>query len=333
MAYLVTGGTGYIGSHTVRRLLDAGKDVVCLQRSGVTPVFREVVGEGNIGRAKVVQGDMSDTLLVFEVVRRYDIEWIIHLACLMPYPGYTMPQTSELHPAYALKANCIGMNNMLEAVRLFGLKKLVWTSAGLALGRVYELYKEPIGDDNAIYRPDTMYGATTALNEFQAKIYFDKFKVDSVGFRLQRTYGTGKERGGIGAFNGFLKKAALGIPATIEDTPSTLGHLHVDDLTGLMVKACESPTTRTRVFNAVEGEYTNRQVADTVRSINPAARITLEKGRELPTYEGPHPRFNSLRVDATGLRTELGWQPEYSLEDGLRKVMNYFRQKEGMAPL
>lgn len=319
MPYLVTGGTGYIGSYVVRDLLAAGKEVVCLQRSGVTPDFREIVGEEGVRKAKVVQGDVSDTVFLFDLIRQYGIDLIIHT-------GSVMPPISEQQPAYALKVNCVGTNNVLEAVRLFKLKKLIWMSAGLALGNVFELYKEPIGDDNALYRPYMMYGATKALNEFMAKLYFEKFGVDSVGFRLQRTYGIGKWYGSAGAFAEFLRKVALNIPATIEDTSMIFGHLYVEDLSKLVVRVCDAPTTKTRVFNIIESDGTNRDLVEVLRRINPAAKITLAKPEHTQDYV-------LSKMDCTGVRSELGWQPEYSLEQGMRKVLNYFRRKAGMAPL
>ena len=122
MAYLVTGGTGFLGSYVVRDLLKEGKEIVCLQRSGVTTWFRDIVGEDNIDKVKIVQGDVSNTLLVFNLIRENNIDVIVHLS-------FMLPPVSELQPAYALRVNCIVLNNMLEAGRLFGLKRLVWTSS------------------------------------------------------------------------------------------------------------------------------------------------------------------------------------------------------------
>lgn len=318
MACLVTGGTGYIGSYVVRDLLDAGKDVVSLQRSGVTQVALDVIGKEKIGRVRIVSGDISNTLFLFDLIRQYGIDLIIHIA-------YVMPPTSELEPAYALRFNCVGMNNLLEAVRLFGLKKLIWISAGMALGSVSESYKKPVGDDNAIYRPYTMYGATKALNEFMARLYFDKFAVDSLGFRIQRAYGVGRWHGAAWPFANFLRCSALNIPTTMEDWSFTIGHVYIEDLSALIVRMCDAPTTKTRVFNIIEGEYTNRQIVETIRKINPGAQITLTKPEP-----GVAKKLVLPCVDSKGVRAELGWQPKYSLEDGLRACLNYIRRKEGM---
>jgi nucleoside-diphosphate-sugar epimerase len=324
MAYLVTGGTGFIGSYVVRDLLNAGKEVVCLQRSGVTPTFREVVSEDNIHKVKVIQGDVSNTLQLFDLIRENDIDLIIHLGYLQNGPG-------DLQPAYALRVNCIGTNNVLEAARLFGLKRVIWSSSGKAIGRLGEFYQEPIGDDNAIYMPDTMYGATKAVNEVMAKLYFEKFGVDVIGFRLGRTYGgVGKWLGPGGLFARFIRKAALNIPVTIAkgdaDPVRGNGYAYIEDISNLIVKACEAPTTKTRVFNAIEGIYTNRQVIETIRNINPQARVTIGESVESEVFKNTRPAL----LDATKVRIELGWKPKYSLEEGLRKFFNYFRQQEGM---
>jgi len=325
MAYLVTGGTGFIGSYVVRDLLNQGKEVVCLQRSGITPVSRLVVGEGNQDKLKIVQGDVSNTLQLFDVIRKNNIEVIVHLGYIILSGGI-----SETQPAYALQVNCVGTNNLLEAARLFGLKKIIWTSSIQAFGRVGEFYKEPIRDDDAIYMPDTMYGATKVLNEFMTKLYFEKFGVDSIGFRLGITLGIGKPLGGGGAFTKFLNNVALGVPVTMAapDANRTRYLSYVENISDLIVKACNAPMTKTRIFNAVEYQCSSRQLVEIMRKVNPKALVTIEEGVETKaaTLGGtPEPL-----LDMSGVQTELGWKPKYSLEEAIIRIFNYFRQQEGL---
>ena len=208
MACLVTGGTGFIGSYVVRDLLSQGKEVVCLQRSGVTPVSRFVIGEDNLDKVKVVQGDVSDTLQLFQVIQEHAVDLIVHVS-------YVMNDVSEIRPAYALRVNCIGMNNVLEAARLFGLRRVVWTSSGQVFGPISKYYQGVMGDDDALYMPDTMYGATKVLGEFMSRLYFDKFGVDSICLRMGLTLGIGKSHGKGGVFTKFLRDMATDAPATM----------------------------------------------------------------------------------------------------------------------
>lgn len=325
MAYLVTGGTGFIGSYVVRDLLNQGKEVVCFQRSGVTPVSRLVVGKDNLDRVKIVQGDVSDTLQLFHAIREYDIDLVVHASASFPING-----ASESQPAYALRVNCVGMNNVLEAARLFGLRKVIWTSSSLALGRLAEFYKEPVGDDNAIYMPNTMYSATKVLNEFMAKLYFEKFGVDSIGFRLGFTFGIDQALARGRVFIQFLKNAATNVPTTLAMTDANriraLGY--VENVSALIVKACGAPTTKTRTFNAPDYQCSARQLAEIIHKVNPKARVTIKEGVgiEEETWGGtPEPT-----LDITGIRTELGWKPKYSLEEAITRIFNYFRQQEGL---
>lgn len=323
MAYLVTGGTGYLGSYIVRDLLAAGKkDIVCLQRSGVTPLFREVVGDEGIKKVKLIQGDVSNAVQLFNIIKQNDISLVIHL-------GYLMPPNSEMQPGWAVQVNCGGMNNVLEAARLFGLKRVIWSSSSKAFGRMGELYQEPVGDDNAIFMPNSMYGACKVVNEFMTKLYFEKFGVDTIGIRLARTFGTGRTRGGVAAFADFLRKAALDMPATIGEGDVATGYMYVEDCSDLIVKVCDIPTTRTRVFNAIEGMFTHKQMAEMVLKAHPKAKLAVEGGYQGPIFAGSR----MPNIDTTGLRTELGWRPKYGMEAGIKKVLNYYRQQEGMPPL
>ena len=83
MAYLVTGGMGYIGSRVVRDLLKSGREVVCLDPAGVTREALDVIGEEDLGKVKVVRGDVSDTIQFFRLVREHGVDVIVHHAFVM----------------------------------------------------------------------------------------------------------------------------------------------------------------------------------------------------------------------------------------------------------
>ncbi|MFC2005335.1 NAD-dependent epimerase/dehydratase family protein [Chloroflexota bacterium] len=313
MTYLVTGGMGYIGCRVVRDLLNDGKEVVCFDVGGVTPQAREVIGEENLGKVKMVQGDVGDTIQVFRAVQEYGVDIIIHHA-------FSMGPTRDLHPAAELRTNCNGMINMLEAVRLFGLKRVVWTSALASTGnRLRDYYKEPIGDDDALFMPDRIYGATKLLNEVMARLYFDRFGVDSIGLRIARTFGYYKLET---PFTEFNRKVALNIPVELVEPDYFNNYIYVEDCADAHVKACDVPTTKTRVFNLKEGTYTNRQLLEAILRVNPEAKVTL--------VEGISDGVPTPKTDATGLETELKWKSKHSLDEALREIYNYWRKKEGM---
>ncbi len=323
MAYLITGGTGYLGSYIVRDLLQASKkDIVCFQRSGITPLFNDIVGEDNAKNVKMVSGDVAQAVQLFNVIKENNVSVVIHL-------GYLMPPTSEAQPGWAIQTNCGGMNNVLEAARVFGLKRVIWSSSSKMFGRLGDLYDKPVGDDNAIFQPDSMYGACKVINEYMTKLYFQKWGVDAMGLRLARSFGIGRARGGVAFFADFIKKAALDQQAVIGEGDIATGYMYVEDVSDLIVKLCDVPTTKTRMFNCIDGEYTHRQMGELIKKIYPKAKIQVNGGEGGPIFNG----FKPPRVDTTGLRNELGWKPKYGIEAGLKKVMNYFRQQEGMPPI
>jgi UDP-glucose 4-epimerase len=328
MAYLITGGTGFIGSYAARDLLEDGKDVVCLQKSGVTEVFRKVVGDINIKKVKVIQGDISNTLQVFDVIKQNSIDTIIHCAAILSASGAI---SSETTPPYGLQVNIIGMNNLLEAARLFSLKKIVWTGTVQSLGKVGDYYKGVIGDDSAIFQPDNLYSASKLLCETMCRVYFNKFGVDSLGLRMGLQLGIGKAK--MNALTDFLKGAAIGVPVTMAaenlDQPRALGY--IDNMSDLIKKACEAPPTKTRNFNSVDWMVSCRQLAEAARRVNPNAKIDLKDkvSNEEQTWAG----LAEPELDITGIRKELNWKPKWNLEESLTWIFNYYRREEGLPPL
>ncbi|MFC1820593.1 NAD-dependent epimerase/dehydratase family protein [Thermodesulfobacteriota bacterium] len=222
---------------------------------------------------------------LFNLIKDHSIDVIAHLGFIL----VSSSVSSETQPAYALQVNCVGMSNLMEAARLFGLRKVVWTSSCQALGRVGEYYKEPVRDDDAVYMPDTFYGTTKVLDEFMSRLYFEKFGVDSLGFRIGFVLGVDKILGRGGGFTQFLKKAATDAPVTMAtmeaDRVRALGY--VENVSDLIVKGCETPVTKNRTFNAVEYQYSCRQLVETMNNVNPNAQVTIKDGvtMEEATYE------------------------------------------------
>jgi nucleoside-diphosphate-sugar epimerase len=330
MVYLVTGGTGYIGSYVVRDLLEDGKEVICLQRSGVTPVFRQVVGEKNLPKALIIQADLSNTFQVFDVFKQHKIDSIVHLSSILSATGSS---SSETQPAYALQVNGVGMSNLLEAMRIFGIRKMVWTGTGQVFGQLAKMYSGIIGDDNAIYMPDNMYSATKVLCEIMSKLYFDKFGVDSLGLRTGLILGIGKMHGKGNSFTQFLKNAATDQQATMNcvdaDKARALGYS--ENISHLILKACEAPPTKTRNFNAVEFFVSGKQLVESMRKVNPRAKLIIKNGVSLEeqTWAGNA----EPNLDISSIRKELVWEPKFTLEEALTRIFNYFRAQEGMSPL
>ena len=236
LVYLVTGGTGFIGAYVVRNLLEAGEEVVCFQRSGITPLFQEVVSKEHLVKVKVVQGSVADTLDLFDTVCKYKVDSIIHLAyVLYPY--------SEV-PPLALRINVIGSNNVFEAARLFGVRRVVWTSTFGVFGRLGQFYGDKVVfEKDVVYRPTRLYGATKALVEFLTNQYNEQFGVDIIGLRCARIYGIGKLSGGGMEFTQLLRQAALDQPVTIGGGDERWVYGHVEDVAQAILKACTVSST------------------------------------------------------------------------------------------
>ena len=335
MTYLVTGGWGYIGSRIVRDLVADGQSVIVFDASEPGPGARAVIGEKALAKVHAVRGDVSDAMQLYSVVEENKVAFLIHNAFAMGAADYRPKRSTdapsltngrhvmaaELNLGLALRVNCGGMLNVLEAARLFNVRRVVFTSALAALGLgITEIYHEPIGD-RAVFAPDTMYGGTKVLNEVMAKIYADKFRVDNIGFRIARTFGIDSPL----PFTDFLRRVAIEEKVDLPDPDYINSYIYVNDCANAHIFACTAPSTKTRVFNLREGEYSNRDLLAAINRVHPAARVTMVSGKG----DGiPVPR-----LDATGIREELRWKARYSLDDALREIFNHWRQQSGLSPL
>lgn len=307
MTHLVTGGTGFIGAYTIRDLLAKGETVVSFDFSFESPVMEDVLSRDEFEKVLQVRGDILDLPLLLNTVREHNVERIVHMASLL------IP-ASNANPSLALRVNSEGTTNVLEVCRTMDIKRLVWASSILVFGPP-ELYgNKPISND-APHHPTTVYGACKSLNEFMARYYFEKYGIDSIGFRFTDVYGVGRVRGTTSYTTKMIEMAAKGEPYIVPFGDDLVDWQFVEDVSRLILTASElSHKTKTRVFNT-QGDV--RRVVEGVnflKQIAPQAKLQVDKGKLGLAWE----------YDTTPLREEIGFKPQYSMEAGIKRTYERF---------
>jgi len=311
MTYLVTGGTGLIGTHVTRFLVQDGERVIIYD---INPVRNRII-EGLLAKRdrsniEIVQGDVLDLPHLIRTVQEYKVNKVIHMAALLT-------SHCAANPLAALRVNCIGTINILETARILGIERVVWESSQTVFGRA-ERYAEKQVPDDALHGPDSIYAATKSFNEPIAKHYFSEFGVDSIGLRPGLVYGAEiglESRGGSWSITKeLIVNPALGKPGEITIGGSN-DWMYVEDAARAIVLASRAKTTKTRVFNVTGDLRTMAEAVDYVKKLIPDAQLTVKPG----------PRRSGLRRDPTGAKEEIGYECQWTMERGIEKTIKDVR--------
>jgi nucleoside-diphosphate-sugar epimerase len=316
---LVTGGTGFIGVYVVAELLERGYRVVALDVRGLTPEGRFLLGE-RAGEVAVEEGSVDDWARVLDVVRLYRPRFVVHLATI------TNPVWLERNPQPGLRVNFEGTINVLEAVRLFEVERLVYfSSIGVLPARQYE----PIDAKHPVFLlesgvPTGVYGASKIASEAFCFAYHNAFRLDFRTIRPSAVYGFGMQWPIY--VKPMVEGAVRGERVTFESGARfPRDYTHAADLGSLTALLLEVPQeTPERIFYGATGRplVTAGEVARIVEELVPGAeieiadRFTAADLLELP-YRGVLDVEPNLR---------LGWRPRYGdVRDGLADYVERYR--------
>jgi len=315
MAYLLTGGLGCIGTYVIRDLLAAGEKVVVYDFAHDLTIPKMVLPIDQIDQFTFVQGDITDLPSILRTIQENEIDRVIHLA------SWQVPACNA-NPPQALKVVCEGTINILEAARIFKLKRVVWASSVAVFGEPAEYDNQQIPNDAPHY-PKFIYGACKSLNERYASYYFDTYGVDSIGLRFTAVYGVGRTRGRSSFTTQLIEAVALGHPYRCPFSDDAVDWQYVEDVSRSILSASLCPQTEDRVFNVKGGIRPVKEGIAYLTRLVPEAQITLEPGLFGISWD----------YDATAIAKQIGFTPTHTMEQGILKTLNRFREIAGLAPL
>ena len=302
--HLVTGGAGFLGSHLIDRLMEAGDEVICLDNyfTGRKANIARWIGHP---RFELIRHDVTESI-------KLEVDRIWHLAC----PA--SPIHYQFNPVKTAKTSFLGTYNMLGLARRVG--------ARLLLASTSEVY----GDPEVHPQPESYWGSVNPIGvrscydegkRIAETLCFDYQRMNDVEVRVARifnTYGPRMLPDDGRVVSNFIVQALRGEPLTLYgDGSQTRSFCYVSDLIEGLIRLMNGDHTGP-INLGNPNEFTIRELAELVRSqINPELQLVA---RPLPQDD---PQQRQPAIDLA--RQQLDWQPTVSLEQGLASTINSFR--------
>ncbi|MEO9243975.1 NAD-dependent epimerase/dehydratase family protein [Pseudomonas inefficax] len=235
---LITGGAGFIGSHLCDALLDKGYAVRILDDFSTGQRGNLQVGHP---RLELVEGDVADAELVTQVAAGCSA--VVHLAAVASV------QASVDDPVRTHQSNFIGTLNVCEAMRVHGLRRVLFASSAAVYGNNGE--GESIAEDTP-KAPLTPYAVDKLASEQYLDFYRRQHGLEPVVFRFFNIFGPRQDPSSpySGVISIFSERAVKGLPITVfGDGEQTRDFLYVGDLVQVMVQALEQPQVEEGAVN------------------------------------------------------------------------------------
>ena len=318
---LVTGGAGYIGSHTCRQLLRAGFDPVVYDN--LSTGHRDAVLFGPLE-----EGDIRDGARLDAVMKAHGPQCVVHFAA----SAYAMESVED--PALYYSNNVLGSLSLLDAMRRNNVSRIVFSSSCATYGIPAEL---PV-DETAPQKPISPYGFSKLAVEHMLRDYGVAYGVTSIALRYFNAAGSDPD-GELGERHDpephvipSCIRAAMGIDSSFEvfgdDFPTDDGsavrdYIHVTDLATAHLRAVERLIAGHGggAYNLATGKGTS--VLEIIRAVE---RVT---GRKVPWRVSPRRQGDPPALYASGetARIELSWNPAFSsLDDIVSTAYKWFLQ-------
>lgn len=310
---LVTGGTGLVGGWLVRQLADLRADVVCLIRDWVPQ--SELMRSGLVQQVTTVRGDVCDQALCERILGEYEIETVIHLA------AQTIVTIANRNPVSTFDTNIRGTWSLLEACRRSTtVKQIVIASSDKAYGANESL---PYSEDIPL-NGQHPYDVSKSCADLIAQTYAHTYDLPVVVTRCGNFYGGG-DLNWNRIIPGTIRSVLRGQrPVIRSDGHYIRDYFYAEDGAAAYIllpeKLSTDPTLRGQAFNF--SNETQLSVLDLTTKILDLMESKLEPEILNQTVN----EIRSQYLSAAKARNLLNWKPRFTLEDGLRRTIGWYRR-------
>ena len=308
MSVLVIGGTGFIGPRVIRKLVERGEEVVCMDINPWAASFDRLKD-----RVKVVRGDITHFDDVIRTVLEAKPERLINLA-------YNVGG-GEGDPHNQMRLNVLGMDNCFESARLCEVKRVVYASSVAVSGQQRHHGDRLVNEEDPKHGT-SQYAVHKIFNEFQAEQYIRNYGMSITGIRPANVTGPDKVRGSTDHVQA-ITLPARGLPVNFPWKSFTRLPIHVEDISEMFVRVALSDSPVYNLYNSGGTVISMGALADLVREFIPDAQITFDD-------EGGIEESGTYLVDNSRIREEFEIELPPFRQRAL-EIINEVRRMEGMS--
>lgn len=303
---IVTGGSGFIGSNLVRRLVKEGYDVnILLRKNSNTWRIGDILHA--ISPHYV---SLSDQRKLSKIISSIEPAYIFHLAAYGNYAWQS--KESEM-----TKVNYLQLQSLLNISRKINYKCFINAGSSTEYGFKNSPFKETDG-----VMPESFYGATKAAGTIYSQTFSKRFQKPVMTFRFFSVYGPYEEKARF--IPTIIRSAIERREVSVTKEPIKRDFIHVDDVVEAFIKAIKKPQMGEIINLGTGKQYSNKSIIAFVKKIQPALRIS-----DTP-YPVRHWDSSNCVADIKKAQTLINWKPKYDIKVGLFKTYQWFLKNKNI---
>ena len=317
--YFITGGAGFIGSTLSEKLLKMENKVVVIDN--FCDFYNPNLKEENVKELqknpnfKLYREDIRNREAIKKIFDENKIDVVMNLAAMAGV------RPSIENPILYQEVNCLGVQNLLEEMKLHGIKNGVFASSSSVYGNCKEV---PFREDMVVDYAISPYAATKKANEVMAHVYHKLYDMNIVMLRFFTVYGP-KQRPDL-AINKFTRLMLENkeIPMFGDGTTSR-DYTYVDDIVDGIIKSCEYTLNNQNVYEILNiGNSSPTSLREMIEIIAKTLNVK-PKIKQLPMQPGDVDR---TYADITKAKKLIGYEPKTSFEEGIKKFVEWYQEKD-----
>ena len=317
----MTGGSGFIGIYLMKKLAENGTKVINYDLAPPNPLLQRFLDDSAfVENVRFQRGSILDLPDVLSAAQNAGVDKIVHMA------AFFNPAESNKRPYFTYQANVLGTINIFEAARLLNMSRVVNISS---IGVYAVKEREPMDENHRIFIPGSghgsHYGSSKAATELIGQAYCQNNNLSYVSVRFSGVYGYGMRYSMF--IKDMIENAVNGVPTEFKTGGNlTRDYTYVKDAVNGVICAlyADDSDLASRTYLTTSGQlYSGTDVGNIVSKLIPGADITI--GPELNEFEKKDMAKRG-QIDISLAKKELGYEPKYSIEDGIKEYIETMKR-------